>query len=79
VDWSYGGCLAAAGLILAVRLVATLRRRDTAAQPVPDRAARPLQAAAMPQYPLRAGLATRPYPHGRPRPAARPLPGEEWR
>jgi hypothetical protein len=74
VDWSYGGCLAAAGLILAVRLVATLRRRDTAAQPVPDRAA----------WPLQAGLATRPYPGARSlpaagSPAATARPGEEWR
>jgi len=39
VDWSYGACLAAVGLALIIRLVATLRGgRETAAYPVPDRA-----------------------------------------
>jgi hypothetical protein len=47
VDWSYGACLAAVGLALVIRLVATLRgRRETAAHPVPDRASAPLQAPA---------------------------------
>jgi DMSO/TMAO reductase YedYZ heme-binding membrane subunit len=45
VDWSYGACLAAAGLALVIRLVATVRsRRETAAHPVPDRASAPVQA-----------------------------------
>ena len=48
VDWSYGVCVAAVGLALLVRLVASVRdRRETAAHPVPDRASGPL-AAAMP-------------------------------
>ncbi len=51
VNWSYGACLATVGLLLAIRVVATLRHRDTAAQPVPDRASWPLQAAAMRQLP----------------------------
>jgi DMSO/TMAO reductase YedYZ heme-binding membrane subunit len=47
VDWSYGACLAAVGLALVIRLVATLRsRRETAAHPVPDRASVPVQAPA---------------------------------
>jgi hypothetical protein len=45
VDWSYGACLAAAGLALTMRFVATVRSRDTAAQPVPERAASALYAA----------------------------------
>jgi len=45
VDWSYGACLAAAGLALTMRFVATVRSRDTAAQPVPDRPASALYAA----------------------------------
>ena len=45
VDWSYGACLAAAGLALTMRFVATIRTRDTAAQPVPDRPASALYAA----------------------------------
>lgn len=44
VDWSYGACLAAAGLALVMRYVATIRGRDTAAQPVPDRACWPANA-----------------------------------
>jgi hypothetical protein len=47
VDWSYGACLAAAGLVLAIRFVATVRGPDTAAQPVPDRASWPVAAQAM--------------------------------
>jgi DMSO/TMAO reductase YedYZ heme-binding membrane subunit len=39
VDWSYGACVAAVGLALLVRLVASVRdRRETAPHPVPDRA-----------------------------------------
>jgi hypothetical protein len=45
VDWSYGACLAAAGLALVMRYVARVRGRDTAGQPVPDRASRPVRAA----------------------------------
>ncbi|HEX6857831.1 MAG TPA: hypothetical protein VF204_21270 [Streptosporangiaceae bacterium] len=45
VDWSYGACLAAAGLALTMRFVATIRSRDTAAQPVPDQPASALYAA----------------------------------
>jgi hypothetical protein len=45
VDWSYGACLAAAGLALTMRFMATVRGRDTAAQPVPDRPAAALYAA----------------------------------
>ena len=45
VDWSYGACLAAVGLALIIRLVATLRgSRETAAYPVPDRATSPMPA-----------------------------------
>ncbi len=48
VDWSYGACVAAVGLALLIRLVASVRdRRETAAHPVPDRASGPV-AAAMP-------------------------------
>jgi hypothetical protein len=44
VDWSYGACLAAVGLALVIRLVATLRGgQETAAHPVPDRASAPVQ------------------------------------
>jgi DMSO/TMAO reductase YedYZ heme-binding membrane subunit len=44
VDWSYGACLTAVGLILIIRLVATLRgRKETAAHPVPDRVSAPMQ------------------------------------
>jgi len=45
VDWSYGACLAAAGLALTMRFVATIRTRDTAAQPVSDQPASALYAA----------------------------------
>jgi hypothetical protein len=45
VDWSYGACLAAAELALTMRFVATIRTRDTAAQPVPDQPASALYAA----------------------------------
>ena len=45
VDWSYGACLAAAGLALTMRFVATIRTRDTAAQPVPDQPASALYSA----------------------------------
>ena len=45
VDWSYGACLAAVGLALIIRLVATLRgSRETAAYPVPDRVPSPIPA-----------------------------------
>jgi len=38
VDWSYGACLAAVGLALVIRFVATIRsRREKAAHPLPDR------------------------------------------
>jgi hypothetical protein len=47
VDWSYGACLAAAGLVMAVRFVATVRGPDVAAQPVPDRASWPMAAQAI--------------------------------
>jgi DMSO/TMAO reductase YedYZ heme-binding membrane subunit len=44
VDWSYGACLALAGLALIVRLVATLRsRNETAPHPLPDRSSAPPQ------------------------------------
>ena len=44
VDWSYGACLALAGLALIIRLVATLRsRNETAPHPLPDRASAPPQ------------------------------------
>lgn len=44
VDWSYGACLTLAGLALIIRLVATLRsRNETAAHPLPNRAAGPPQ------------------------------------
>ena len=36
VDWSYGGCLAAAGLALALRYVAMTRGRQLAGPPPPD-------------------------------------------
>jgi hypothetical protein len=52
VDWSYGACLAAAGLVLAIRFVATVRGPDTAAQPVPDRASWPVAAQAMMPGPM---------------------------
>ena len=42
VDWSYGACLAAVGLALVIRLVATLRNnQEKAAYAVPDRASAP--------------------------------------
>jgi DMSO/TMAO reductase YedYZ heme-binding membrane subunit len=45
VDWSYGACVAAVGLALVIRLVATLRNnQEKAAAPVPDRASAPVQA-----------------------------------
>ena len=45
VDWSYGACLAAVGLALIIRLVATLRgSRETAAYPVPDHVPSPIPA-----------------------------------
>ena len=38
VDWSYGACVAAVGLALIIRFVATIRsRREKAAHPLPDR------------------------------------------
>jgi hypothetical protein len=68
VYWSYGGCLALAGLALVIRYVAMVRGRDTAGQPVPDRASWPVPVAA-------AGIATRPRAElaGR----ARSFPGDE--
>jgi DMSO/TMAO reductase YedYZ heme-binding membrane subunit len=46
VDWSYGACVAAVGLALLFRLVATARdRRETAPHPVPDHASAPIPAA----------------------------------
>jgi hypothetical protein len=45
VDWSYGACLAVVGLVLVMRYVAKVRGRDTAGQPVPDRASWPAHAA----------------------------------
>ena len=62
VDWSYAACLAAAGLALVVRYVATVRGRDTAAQPVPGRAQWPAGAAgpALPSGSARPAVATRP-------------------
>ena len=36
VDWSYGGCLAAVGLALTIRWVATLRGRRQASEPAPE-------------------------------------------
>jgi DMSO/TMAO reductase YedYZ heme-binding membrane subunit len=54
VDWSYGACLAAVGLALIVRLVATLRNsQEKAAYAVPDRASAPVQPA-MPAMPAMA-------------------------
>ena len=51
VDWSYGACLAAVGLALIIRLVATLRGgRETAAHPLPDRGWPPVPAG-MPAVP----------------------------
>jgi hypothetical protein len=45
VDWSYGACLAAVGLALVIRLVATLRgRREIAPYPVSDRTTAPIPA-----------------------------------
>lgn len=41
VDWSYGGCLAAVGLALTIRSVATMRGRPAAVRPAPE-TARPL-------------------------------------
>jgi len=46
VDWSYGACLAAVGLVLVMRYVARVRGRDTTGQPVPDRVSWPAHAAA---------------------------------
>ena len=41
VDWSYGGCLAAAGLALALRYVATSRGRQLTGPPAPDQFSQP--------------------------------------
>jgi hypothetical protein len=61
VDWSYAACLAVAGLVLVIRYVATVRGRDTAAQPVPDRASWPAGAAgpALPPGPAAPAVAAR--------------------
>jgi hypothetical protein len=46
VDWSYGACLAAVGLALVIRLVATVRsNREKAAQPLPDHFSTTIQGA----------------------------------
>jgi hypothetical protein len=37
VDWSYGACVAAVGLALIIRFVATIRSRREIAHPLPDR------------------------------------------
>jgi len=78
VDWSYGACLAAVGLALIIRLVASLRgSRETAAHPLPDRGWPPVPAG-MPAVPQeqprsmraaavpRAGRAPRALPPGAP-------------
>ena len=82
VDWSYGACLAAAGLALTMRFVATIRTRDTAAQPVSDqpasrvvcgaRGARPAHRLACParQHRRARGRPRRRCGAGRPSPAA---------
>ena len=72
VHWSYGACLAAVGLALATRYVAKMRGRDTAGQPVPDRAW-PAHAAAPAGTELAAqpGL-SRPAAPGRPQLALAP-------
>ena len=44
VDWSYGGCLAAAGLALALRYVATSRGRRLTGPPAPDQFSQPTRA-----------------------------------
>lgn len=44
VDWSYGGCLAAAGLALALRYVATSRGRQLTGPPAPDQFSQPTRA-----------------------------------
>jgi hypothetical protein len=46
VDWSYGACLAAVGLALIIRLVATVRSsQEKAAHPVPDQFSTTIQGA----------------------------------
>ena len=78
VDWSYGACLAVVGLALVMRYVAKVRGRDTAAQPVPDRARWPAHAA-VPGQP-RPRLALPPasqYQLAAPAVRARPSPGSE--
>jgi hypothetical protein len=46
VDWSYGACLAAVGLALVIRLVATVRNsEEKAAHPVPDQFSTTIQGA----------------------------------
>jgi len=66
VNWSYAACLAAVALALVVRHVAKVRGRDTAGQPVPDRASWPAHAAAPAGTRPAAELAAQP---GLPRPA----------
>jgi hypothetical protein len=60
VHWSYGACLAAVALALVMRLVAQVRGRDTAGQPVPDRASWPAHAAALAGTGPAAALAAQP-------------------
>jgi hypothetical protein len=55
VDWSYGACLAAVGLALVIRMVATLRNsEEKSAHAVPDRASAPVHAAAPVHAPMAA-------------------------
>ena len=74
VDWSYGACLAAVGLALVIRLVATLRNsQEKSAYAVPDRASAPVQAPA----PLHAPMAALPQDQRYDPRAA--MPGGGWR
>jgi hypothetical protein len=86
VDWSYGACLAVVGLAVVLRYVARVRGRDTAGQPVPDRASWPVHAAAPADTGPAAGLAaqpglSRPVAPGRPQlalaPAGQAGPGRD--
>ncbi len=75
VDWSYGACLAAVGLAIVIRLVATLRgNQEKAAHPVPGQASAPVQAAPAPLHAPMAAIAEDPWYDPR---AA--MPGGEWR
>ncbi len=67
VDWSYGACLAAVGLALVIRMVATLRsRRETAAHPVPASASAQAGVAGMAWMPAVPALAPGRRGHDRP-------------